>query len=94
MKPEADHFRVASSATVASAVSVAERYLSAKQPQTVVDKKQDSMTVRGPRPKQRDILIEQMIKHPGGTGTHHNRERDVERCQSRKPKHKKDLRDE
>lgn len=89
MKTEADFLRVA------SAVSVAERYLSAKQPQVVQDKKKDDpMVLRGPRTKQRDILIEQMIKHPGGTGSHHTRERDVAKGQSRKPKHKKDWRDE
>lgn len=59
----------------------------------VSPKDEDPLTLRAPAPSRRDLLLQQMIEHPGGTGTHHTRDMDVSRGRSRKDKHKRDWRD-
>lgn len=63
-----------------------------RQPQPVVLPKDDDHTVRGPAPTRRDVLLQQLIEHPGGTGGHHTRELDVGKGRSRKEKFKRDWR--
>lgn len=66
---------------------------SAKAPTPVTEKKDpNKFTVEGP--SRRNPIVQQMIERgPGGAGKHHTRERDVEKGQSRKEKHKKDWRE-
>jgi hypothetical protein len=45
-------------------------------------------------PKQRNVEVQNMIDRSQKAGPHHTRERDVSKGQSRKPKHKKDIRRE
>lgn len=44
-------------------------------------------------PKRRNQVVEEMVQRGWGSGSHHNRNRDVQKGRSRKPKHKKNLRD-
>lgn len=77
MRDEANHFRTASVD------------LMAKKPTPVQPKKDDSH-VTGKGPARRNPVVQQMIERgSAGAGKHHNREDDVERGRSRKPKHKK-----
>lgn len=76
MRDEANHFRVASI------------YVEAKRP-TPVQQKKDQGDVRGPGVERRNPVVQQMIERgSAGAGKHHNREDDVEKGRSRKPKHK------
>lgn len=77
MREEANHFRVAS------------LHVEAKRP-TPVQPKKDKDTVSGDAPARRNPVVQQMIERgSAGAGKHHNREDDVEKGRSRKPKHKK-----
>lgn len=68
----------------ASPVQVADRHLSKKDPQKVT----------GPGPKRRNEVVRDMVQRGWGSGSHQNRDRDVQKGRSRKPKHKRDLRDQ
>jgi hypothetical protein len=62
---------------------VADRFLAAKE-----------KPITGPGPTRRNPVVQEMNQRGWGSGTHHTRERDVAKGQSRKPKHKKDPRRE
>jgi hypothetical protein len=42
-------------------------------------------------PKRRNEVVQEMLQRGWGSGSHHNRDRDVQKGRSRKEKHKKDL---
>lgn len=73
---------------------LAARWIAAKGSQPVQPKKKDNGKITVPAPTPRNDAARALAERGNaGAGKHHTRDRDVEKGQSRKPKHKKDWRE-